>query len=60
MTAGFTNIKRQLVTLTRVISVAYIRMEVSTDWVKGKSEIGIGDSDHPFQMFLRKRSRKMD
>lgn len=59
MTAGFANIKSQLVTLTRVISVAYIRTEVSMDWVNRKSEIGIGDSGHPFQMFLHKRNRKM-
>ena len=36
-----------------------VRMEASTDYVKRKWELGIGDSDNPFQKFLCDRSRKM-
>lgn len=36
-----------------------IRLETSMNWVKRKREIGIGDSDNPFQMFLCDRSREI-
>lgn len=58
MTAAFSNIQSQLVTLTRAVS-GVVRLEASVDWVKGKSEIGIRDSDNPLQKFLCNRSREM-
>lgn len=58
MTAAFSNIQSQLVTLTRAVS-GVVRLEASVDWVKRKSEIGIRDSDNPLQKFLCNRSREM-
>ena len=58
MTAAFSNIQSQLVTLIRAVS-GVVRLEASVDWVKRKSEIGIRDSDNPLQKFLCNRSREM-
>ena len=58
MTAAFSNIQSQLVTLTRAVA-GVVRLEASVDWVKRKSEIGIRDSDNSLQKFLCDRSREM-
>lgn len=51
MTAAFSNIQSQLVTLTRAVA-GVVRLEASVDWVKRKLEIGIRDSDNSLQKFL--------
>lgn len=59
MTAGFGNIKSQLVTLSRAVSVVWLGWKPAWIKVKRKWELGIGDSDNPFQKFLCDRSREM-
>lgn len=58
MTAAFSNIQSQLVTLTRAVA-GVVRLEASVDWVKRKLEIGIRDSDNSLHKFLCDRSREM-